>query len=274
MTAGHIVVGIDGSENSSRAVDWAQSWASALGREMTLVCAVPAPPGRNPDSPGLDTHAREVLDAELGRLGGRGGEVAARAVVRHPVTELVEASQEAAAVVVGTTGRGGWRGGVTGSVSGNVAAAAHAPTVVVPPSAASTFSPDGPLVVGFDGSEAALAAARQAVASAAAEGRSVRLVQADTGKSSPAEPLDALVSDLRAEQPGVDVELVTAEGGAVDVLTDHSEGAAFVIVASNGHRGVPGFLLGSTARGLTRSSKAPVLVLTRLSERSWPVVSR
>lgn len=268
MTAGHIVVGVDGSENSSRAVDWAQSWASTLGRQVTLVCAVPAPPGRRPDTPGLDAKAREVLDAELARAGAG---VTGEASVRHPVTALVEAGQDAAAVVVGTKGRGGWRGGVAGSVSGNVAAASHAPTVVVPAGAPAEHDPDGPLVVGFDGSDAAMGAARQAVAAAAAEGRAVRLVQADTGKSSPEEPLDDLLAELRAEEPGVELDLVTAEGDAVEVLTTHSADAAFVIVASNGHRGVPGFLLGSTARGLIQTSQAPVMVLTQLSERTWPV---
>ena len=269
MTAGHIVVGIDGSENSSRAVDWAQSWASALGRQVMLVSAVPAPPGRRPDTPGLDEKARQVLEAELSRAGvGVTGE----AYVRHPVTALVEASQDAAAVVVGTKGTGGWRGGVTGSVSGNVAAASHAPTVVIPAEAKGDYSAEGPLVVGFDGSEAAMDAARHAVTAAAAEGRTVRLVQADTGKSSPEEPLDDLVADLRREQPGVEIELVTEEGDAVEVLTEHSKDAAFVVVASNGHRGVPGFLLGSTARGLIQSSRAPVIVLTQLSEHPWPVL--
>ena len=271
MTAGPIVVGIDGSENSSRAVDWAQSWATALGRQVMLVSAVPAPPGRRPDAPGLDERARSVLEAELSRAGvGVTGE----AYVRHPVTALVEASQDAAAVVVGTKGTGGWRGGVTGSVSGNVAAASHAPTVVIPAEARGDYDPDGPLVVGFDGSEAAMGAARQAVAAATVEGRAVRLVQADIGKSSPEEPLADLLADLRAEQPGVELELITAEGDAVEVLTEHSDDAAFVIVASNGHRGVPGFLLGSTARGLIQSSKAPVIVLTQLSERTWPTLAR
>lgn len=273
MTAGHIVVGVDGSPDARRAVDWAASWASAVGAPLTLVAAQPIPPGRKPDSPGLGDAAQAALDAELARLDSEqaGLSVSGDVAISHPVTALVGASETAGAVVVGTKGTGGWRGTLVGSVSGNVAASAHCPTVVVPTEAPEAYDPTGPLVVGFDGSEAAQHAAMLALEAAAAEGRAVRLVQADAGVTSPDEPLDIAVEELRQRHPDVEVELLHESGSAVDVLTQHSADAAFVVVASQGHRGVPGFLLGSTTRALVQTARCPVVVLTSRSEKLWPV---
>ncbi len=273
MSAADIVVGVDGSTDGRKAASWAVSWATAVGAPVRAIAAEPVPPGRSPESPGLGDKARAVLAEELEHLGQAhpGTEITGDVSVTHPVTALVRASESAGAVVVGTRGTGGWRGTLVGSVSGNVAAASYCPTVILPVEAPAEFDPTGPLVVGFDGSEASVHAARLALQAGAAEGRQVRLVQAEKGVTSPAEPLDDAVAALREEQPGVDVELVTVEGSAVDVLTEQSTGAAFVVVASNGHRGVPGFLLGSTTRALVQSASAPVLVLTERSERLWPV---
>lgn len=273
MTSGPIIVGIDGSPDGQRALDWALTWSRAVAVPLSMVAAEPIPPGRKPDAPGIGDRAKAVVEAEQERLRASSPDVAVdgRAEIAHPVTALVNASQSAGAVVVGTKGTGGWRGTILGSVSGNTAASSYSPTVILPPTAPSAFDPSGPLVVGFDGSDASVATARLAIEAAASEGRSVRLVQADAGGSAPEEPLDEVVDGLRAAQPGVEVQLVTVEGRAVEVLTEHSAGAAFVIVASQGHRGVPGFLLGSTTRELVQTSQAPVIVLTGRSKRLWPV---
>lgn len=274
MSAGHIAVGVDGSPNGRRAVDWAVSWASALGVPLLLVAAEPIPPGRSPDTPGLGETARRVLDEELTRVADEQPslEVSGEVVIAHPVTALVDASKRAGAVVVGTKGTGGWRGTVLGSVSGNVAASARCPTVVIPTEAPAAFDSSNHLVVGFDGSDASVQTARLALQAAADEGRAVRLVQAEAGVTSPEEPLETAVETLRQEHPGVAVDLVTVQGKAAEVLTEHSVDAAFVVVASQGHRGVPGFLLGSTTRALVQTASAPVIVLTHRSEEQlWPV---
>lgn len=274
MSAEPIVVGVDGSAGASRAVDWALAWAAAVGAPLRVLASEPVPPGLTAGSPDLGGQARAAVEAEIARIESAipdGVSVEPSPLVAHPVSALVQASKEAAAIVVGTRGNGAFRGGVIGSIAGAVAASTHCPTVVIPPGAASEFDSAAPLVVGFDGSESALAAAGLAVSAARLEGRAVRLIQAEKGLTSPEQPLDALVADLVADHPGVDVELVTVEGTAVDALVAHSRGAAFVVVASQGHRGVPGFLLGSTTRALVQSSLAPVMVLTARSKKSWPL---
>jgi nucleotide-binding universal stress UspA family protein len=273
MTAEPIVVGVDDSPDASRALDWALSWAGAVGSPIRMIASEAVPPGRTEDSPGLGAKARAAIEQQLARLERQrpGTEVESEALVAHPVTALIAASQEAGAVVLGTRGIGAYQGSVIGSISGAVAASAHCPTVIVTSSSPTTHDPDAPLVVGLDGSTPALGAARLAVSAAAEEGRAVRLVQAELGETSPDEPLEAMVERLRDEHPTVEIELVTTETSAVSALASASRGAGFVVVASQGHRGVPGFLLGSTTRAVVQSAQAPVIVLTARSERLWPV---
>lgn len=269
MTA-HIVVGTDGSPEALRATDWAISWAAAVDGRVTLISSQPIPPGRGPDSPGLGEKAKATIAAERERLVGSPVEVDARAEVAHPVTALVRASEAADAVVVGTEGAGGWRGGIVGSTSSNVAAAAHCPTVVVPKISTTEFDTTGPLVVGFDGSDAATHVARLAIEAAQHRGRTVRMIQAGAGESSQPEPLDEQVEALRAEFPDATIELETVATEPAQALTEAARDAAFLVVASQGHRGVPGFLLGTTTREVLRVSEKPVIVMTERSKRLWP----
>ena len=249
MTAQPIVVGIDGSPGASRALDWALSWAGSTGAPVRVIAAEAVPPGRTADSPGLGGTARAVIETESTRLreagvDGSGVRLETEALVAHPVSALITESQQAGAVVVGTRGSGAYQGNVIGSIAGAVAASSHCPTVVIPPGAPDHHDDEGPIVVGFDGSEASLGAARLAVSAAAAEGREVVLVQAEIGETSPDEPLDHIAETLRAEHPDVTIELRATAEDAAEALTTASDDAAFVVVSSHGHRGVPGFLLG------------------------------
>ena len=96
------------------------------------------------------------------------------------------------------------------------------------------------------------------------------MIQAGAGDSSPPEPLQEQVDALRAEFPGVTIEFQTVQADPVQALTESAKDAAFLVVASQGHRGVPGFLLGSTTREVLRVSEGPVIVMTERSKRLWP----
>jgi nucleotide-binding universal stress UspA family protein len=120
-----VVVGVDGSPNSDRAVAFAFEEASARGEPLTAVHAwLPFYAGLG-DMPFYDEV--EPVDDELPallseRLAGwseQHPEVEVRRVVRslHPVAALLEASEGAAVLVVGSHGRGGFRGMLLGSVS-------------------------------------------------------------------------------------------------------------------------------------------------------------
>ena len=80
---------------------------------------------------------------------------------------LIEQSEGAELLVVGTTGRGGLSGVVLGSVSRQCATHSYVPVAVVP--AAIALTPVRHLVVGFDGSPNAQAALAWALEFATAD---------------------------------------------------------------------------------------------------------
>lgn len=133
-----VVVGIDGSPVSEAATALAFEEASLRGVELVAVYAW-HDTGML-DFPGIDTAAM-ASDGELAlaeRLAGwheRYPDVTVRRVVvgDRPADQLIERSQEAQLVVVGSHGRGGFTGMLLGSVSLAVVQSAHSPVLVVRP---------------------------------------------------------------------------------------------------------------------------------------------
>jgi nucleotide-binding universal stress UspA family protein len=164
---GGIVVGVDDSPGSRKALAWAVAEARQRGTALTVVHVhkpgelnaplyfptehtEPGPfPGttEEPSAAELATvlEAQEVLrqagaarsgkliDGLLGSVGTSGVEVRSMVVEdRHPADALVELSSEADLVVVGARGRGGFRGLLIGSVTHALVLHATCPVVVVP----------------------------------------------------------------------------------------------------------------------------------------------
>ncbi|MFH9347953.1 universal stress protein [Kitasatospora sp. NPDC017646] len=147
---GPIVVGTDGSEPSRRAVLFALREAQLRGVAVRAVCAYggghPEPSSRAMTgwstagavpSPNLhDAVAREVADSveELRRQAGEPYvEVEVLCERGRPTQVLLEASQDATMLVMGTRGAGFWGRLALGSTSTEVIHHAHLPVVVVPP---------------------------------------------------------------------------------------------------------------------------------------------
>lgn len=137
-----IVVGIDGSEGSLVALRAAADEARLRGVPLEVVCAWhPGVTGSLPGF-GVGTPVPEVLDelstaltATLDAEGlGAGGDLAVTATVAtgHAAETLIDASDDAALVVVGSRGHGGFAGMVLGSVSQHVSAHARCPVMIVP----------------------------------------------------------------------------------------------------------------------------------------------
>jgi nucleotide-binding universal stress UspA family protein len=139
-----IVVGIDGSHHSTRALEWALKEATLQHAPLTVltVHSVPASPwSGNPVLMGGDSedqekmlHAAEELTRKVtDQLGeSRPDSVKVRAISGFPAKELIEASGDADLVVVGSRGAGGFAKLMVGSVSSQVVEHAHCPVVVVP----------------------------------------------------------------------------------------------------------------------------------------------
>jgi nucleotide-binding universal stress UspA family protein len=139
-----IVVGVDGSPNSERALDWAMRQAAALHVPLTVVAVhevaksywggIPViGPADKPLLDRLDEAAEEMTQKVASRLGGTGpASVTVRAVSGFVVKELVDASHDADMVVLGARGGSGFARLLMGSVSSEVVQHSACPVVIVP----------------------------------------------------------------------------------------------------------------------------------------------
>ena len=138
-----ILVGLDGSHYSERALDWAAKEA-ALRHAPLRVLAVHTVPvgwtGRGvayPEDNELVVRtkaaAQELTDKVLTGLGGaRPDDVTVEAVSGIPADVLLRASEDADMIVLGSRGGGGFARLHLGSVSDQVAHHAHCPVVIIP----------------------------------------------------------------------------------------------------------------------------------------------
>jgi nucleotide-binding universal stress UspA family protein len=138
-----ILVGLDGSDNSQKALDWAVKHAALEHAPLTVLAVheVAASawtgnpiiyPQDRPEEEKARQAAQEAVTKAVGELGGPGPEsVTVRAVSGQPAQALIEASADADLVVVGSRGAGGFATLLTGSVSSKVVNHAACPVVVV-----------------------------------------------------------------------------------------------------------------------------------------------
>jgi nucleotide-binding universal stress UspA family protein len=127
-----IVVGVDGSQGSVRAVEWAAAEAGRGGAELEIHTAY---------SPGYVFVTAEDVRQAMHQVVHEATEVAAaiapgvpvRGVAHEatPARSLIEASRGADLLVVGSRGRGGFAGLLLGSVSQQCSLHAHCTTVIV-----------------------------------------------------------------------------------------------------------------------------------------------
>jgi nucleotide-binding universal stress UspA family protein len=139
-----ITVGIDGSNHSIRALEWAAKEAAVRHSHLTVLTVHLVPMSGwtgNPitlpqDSEDVEKErqaAEEMTLKVMSQLGeAQPASVTVRGVVGFPSTELIEASRKADLMVVGSRGAGGFAKLVAGSVSSQVVHHAHCPVVVVP----------------------------------------------------------------------------------------------------------------------------------------------
>ncbi|WP_024285653.1 universal stress protein [Cellulomonas sp. KRMCY2] len=142
-----VLVGVDGSPASLHAVDWAAALAKVHGFGLHLVCSYSMPSFTAAaldggyaalDDTAIAEGARAVLDEAVARIAPTGVRTTSAVATGDAAAILVELSRGAAAVVVGTRGRGGFAERLLGTVSSALPAHAHCPTVVVP------FRPEKP----------------------------------------------------------------------------------------------------------------------------------
>lgn len=140
-----IVVGIDGSEGSRAAFRWSIAEAGFRLCTVEVVTAylptyVPAAPdfGYVPLDPiDLVDEVRKMQDELVGEVltgcGSPDVRIEQRLIKGRAADTMIEASANAALLVVGNRGRGGFRGLLLGSVSHQIAQHAICPVVIIRP---------------------------------------------------------------------------------------------------------------------------------------------
>jgi nucleotide-binding universal stress UspA family protein len=132
-----IVVGVDGSRHSVEALRWGAYQASALGARLEAVTAWEYPasfgwaavPSDWDPAKDMEKVLQDAVSEAFGDRRPAGIELQVREGGAARV--LVEASQGAAMLVVGSRGHGGFAGMLLGSVSANVAEHASCPVLII-----------------------------------------------------------------------------------------------------------------------------------------------
>jgi nucleotide-binding universal stress UspA family protein len=138
-----ILVGVDGSGHSQRALEWAAKEAAVRQTSLTVLTVNQAVAGfwggtlDYAEDKTRTRKAQEAAQAEtdqvIAALGdSRPASVTVNAVHGYPAEELVNAGAGADMIVLGQRGAGGWARTVMGSTATKVVHHASAPVLIVP----------------------------------------------------------------------------------------------------------------------------------------------
>jgi nucleotide-binding universal stress UspA family protein len=280
-----IVVGIDGSESAVHAAGWAAAEAVRRELPLRLVHTFDIPLGYAPGvvapqavRDGMCQQGWAWLHEARDAVAGIAQDLEPELIVKQgPVLPfLVEQSQTATMIVLGTRGLGGFTGLLIGSISVALAGRAHCPVVVT----RGTDNTSGDIVVGIDGTPAGEAALAFAFEEASLRDRAVVAVHTWTdsvleaalaGSAAAVDfyPLQQQAYELLAERlagwqekyPDVIVRREVVRDRPATALLRYSEGAALVVVGSRGRGGFRGLILGSTSQHLLHHASCPVAVV-------------
>ncbi|MET9903648.1 universal stress protein [Streptomyces sp. NPDC006446] len=283
-----LVVGIDGSDSSLLAVDWAVDEAVRHRLRLHLVHASRwetyegVQPSFSTGRSAEEVMAQHIVASCVERARRRDPEVnvSGEALAEDAVSALLRVGPEAYALVTGSRGRGEIAGMLLGSVSLAVAARAVCPVMVIRGAESNRLGGLGRVVVGVGAAAGGAGAVRFAFREAQARGCGLTAVRAWRNPSQ--EPVDhmlladdaARLREERAtaglddalreavrEHPRVDVRRRTVEGPTHRVLLEAAAQADLVVVGAQRRHGHFGLQLGRVAHTLLHHSECPVAVV-------------
>lgn len=283
-----LVVGVDGSESSLRAVDWAADEAALRGAPLRLVYAslweryegeslaedlVTKPSDRLTPEDVVDIGARRAHHRQPGL------KVTTDVVPEEPEYALVRESREAAAVVLGSRGRSGFVEMLLGSVGLAVAARALCPVIVLRGSHDNQVRAEdrGRVVLGVGEHGTDSAALRFAVQEARLRGATLEAVRAwrcpayettdhpllagEPARLHEQHAAEVLADALKAAPADVKVRSRTVESPARRVLLAASDEADLLVVGARRNPEHLGLQLGRVAHAVLHHSACPVAVV-------------
>ena len=139
-----IIVGVDGSDHSEQALEWAVKEAAIRHAPLTVLAVHEVAsnhwtghpviyPADQPEVEKIRQAAQEATQKVVDQAGEPGpASVTVRAVSGLAASELIDATADADLVVVGSRGGGGFAKLMLGSVSSKVVHHAHSPVAVIP----------------------------------------------------------------------------------------------------------------------------------------------
>ncbi|MER7818245.1 universal stress protein [Streptomyces sp. NPDC096153] len=281
-----LVVGVDGSDGSLQAVDWAVDEAARRGLPLRLVYASlweryeGSRPSFSTDRPAEELMGEHIVAsaAERARLRNPEVKVSGEVLPDDAASVLLREGHDASALVTGSRGRSDLGGLLLGSVGLTVAARAMCPVVVVRGSERNRQGAYGRVVVGVGESAEDVGAVRFALREAEARGCVLEAVRAwrcpahehvdhplrgeeagRTHEERASAILDEVLRDLVRDQ--VEVERSVVEGPAHKILLNASAGADLLVVGALRPHGHFGLQLGRVAHALLHHSECPVAVV-------------
>ncbi|MEU9388138.1 universal stress protein [Streptomyces sp. NPDC048279] len=287
--ASPLVVGVDGSDGSLVAVDWAADEAARNEIPLRLVYAsrweryeagVPSDGRERPSERVLGEH---IVASAAERAAQRCPDVKVTTDVLpdDAVYGLLREGDSAHALVTGSRGRGEVAGLLLGSVGLAVAGKARCPVIVVRGDRTGLAGGHERIVLGVGDPSTASEAVRFAFGEAEARACALYAVRAwrcprlELGdrtefaegvrqyEGEASALLDALLGEAVAAHPEVSVRSVTVEGPAHRILVDRSAGADLVVIGARRRDGHVGLQLGRVAHTLLHHAECPVAIVPR-----------
>jgi nucleotide-binding universal stress UspA family protein len=284
-----ILVGIDGSEGSKQALEWAcREAARDESAEITAVAAwLSSIPGASPWFVGYDiptdltewteSMLKATVDAVVHERYPR-VKIAQRVVCGSAGATLIAESVNADLVVVGSRGMGGFKGLLLGSVSHQVLTHAPCPAVVVPTAWRHADAVMNVIVVGADGSQNSTAALRWAATRAQRTGEHIHAVHAwqntpiayatiGTGVSFEDQYNDDArkVLEVHIQEASLPADVtvipVVRHGAPAQMLIESAHHADLLVVGARGNEGFTGLLLGSVTNTVAHHTPCPMAVI-------------
>ncbi|WP_432076234.1 universal stress protein [Streptomyces wuyuanensis] len=283
-TTGPVVVGVVETEGQEQVALRAAYEATRAGTGLRIMHAVewPSPPDAAEALAGGGTERAERVIAHLSEAVHRQFPdlaVEQELVSGSPASALVHQSAEAALIVVGHRGTGGFARLPLGSVSLQVAAHSRCPVLVLGPTRSAEPS-DNRVVVGVDVDDIQPHVMEFALHAADSSGAWLEVVHASTRpellSTGPTGPLlvghetrpiaakDLLEERLgpyRSRYPDVDVRTRVERGRPANLLVDSSRHARVLVVGTHGRAGLRRLLLGSVSGEVLHTAECPVAVV-------------